>query len=108
MGRSITFKKYKLDATKKLFYTLLSAFLPIYIILFLAFFYPTSSLGFILWIMGLIGLISFFSLELYRSFRIFFYSKDPASFLTPIFDYITMTFVFMGFVDKLFGKGVKI
>jgi glycosyltransferase involved in cell wall biosynthesis len=100
MGKSITFKKYKLNATKKLLYTLLCTGLPLFI--FLLF------LGFPFWIFGAIGVFSFLAIESYRTLKIFFFSKKLESFLTFLFDYITMTFVFIGFVDKLFGKTVKI
>ncbi|MFQ6056542.1 MAG: glycosyltransferase family 2 protein, partial [Methanosarcinales archaeon] len=99
MGKSITFKKYKANATKKLLYSLVCTGLPIFFLLLF--------LRFPFWILGTMGILSFLAIELYRTSKIFFNSRKLESLLTPFFDYISMTFVFLGFIDKLFGKGVK-
>ena len=59
------------------------------------------------WIIGILGTIPFLVIELYRTFIIYRDSGKLETLSTFLFDYLTMTFVLIGFIDKLFGKTVK-
>lgn len=99
MGKSISFEKYKLNTLKKIFYIILCSFVPIYIIFLF--------LDGLFRILGMIGLIIFLLIELQRSFKIFLRVNDLSSFLTIFFDYMTMSFTFIGIVVRIYYFGEK-
>jgi len=95
MGKSMifSFKGYKMKAIKNIIFVVLCAFLPLYIIfMFLQF--PFQ-------ILGTIGFSLFLFIEVRRSLKMFFLTKQKESFLTPIFDFISMSFVSIGIINGL-------
>jgi len=98
MGRSVTFKRYKINALKKILYTILITGLPLYI-LFLFF----DQLRYF----GIFGLVLFSVVEMIKTLKILYYSKKFESLLTFIFDYMTATFNFIGMIDKLINSKLK-
>jgi len=71
----------------------LNAFLPVYILfLFLPLFFK---------IVGVIGLLSFSILELYRSLKMYKITKWWVSFITPIYDSFYMLLVVLGFLEVI-------
>jgi len=96
MARSISFDAYRLAMFKKLGYNIICAGFPVFLYF--------SFLDMPLKLFGIAGALLFIAVELYRSFKIFHYSKDIESFLTPAFDYVMETFVFIGLLERLFKK----
>jgi len=89
-GKSIIFlfKDYKKIAIRRVLFTQLCASLPLYVI-FLIFPPPLQSLG-------IVGFMMFFSIEIWRSLKMYLITKWKESFLTPLFDFISMFFVCVG------------
>ncbi len=97
MGRSMIFSlaKHKLETIKKIGFTLLLTFLPLYIFLLL---FPMPLRFF-----GIISFSVFLFVEFKRTIKMFLITKKLKSFITPIFDFISMSFVFLGMLDKIFN-----
>lgn len=97
MGRSIMFSlaKHKLENIKKIGFIILLTSLPIYI-LFILFPMPLK-------FFGIIGFSVFLFIEFKRAIKMFLITKKLKSFITPVFDFISMLFVFGGMLDKIFN-----
>ncbi len=97
-GTSMVFalKDYKKDAFIRMGFVLLNALVPIYLLLVLSPF-PFNYLG-------SFGLFSFLFIELKRSIKMFLVTKRWESFLTPIFDVVSMMFVLYGIIDKFISR----
>lgn len=101
-GKSMifSFKGYKKEAFRRILFPLLCTGLPIYLIFLLLPFPP--------FLLGLIGLTTFLYIEIQRSIRMFSISKQKISFLTPFFDYISMSLTFIGIVMGITSRSKKL
>jgi glycosyltransferase involved in cell wall biosynthesis len=99
MGESIIpiFKKNKKQGIRRFLFPILCTFLPVYII-FLLFPFP-------FWILGIVGLTFFLAIEIQRSIKMYKITKWKESFLTPFFDFFTMTLVFLGMFCYIIDEG---
>jgi glycosyltransferase involved in cell wall biosynthesis len=99
-GRSMvsSFKSYKKEALRRVAFVSLCAGLPLYILLLVL---PPFQL------LGVLGICLFLFIGLKRSLKMYLITKQKVSFLTPFFDFISMSFVVVGILDKLLNIGKK-
>jgi len=101
-GKSMifSFKGYRKEAFRRILFPLLCAALPVYLIFLL---FP-----FLLRLLGLIGLAVFLYIEIKRSIEMFLISKQKVSFLTIPFDFISMSFTFIGMFMGIISRSRKL
>ncbi len=89
-------RKEYVKAFRNIVFILLNASLPLYL-LFLFLPNPFNFLGFF-------GLLSFLTIELSRSYKMYKITKWKEAFLTPIYDSIYMILVIIGLLDAIIHK----
>jgi len=97
-GKSMVYmlRKLKVEGLRRMLFPIFTALLPVYV-LFLFLQFP-------LWLFGLTGIILFLFIELRRSLEMYNITKIKESFLTPLFDFVSMFMVCIGMLIGLVSR----